>query len=117
MQVPPQITFRNIEATEDLEAVVREKIAKLEEFFDRITSCHVIVESPHRSHQRGSRYRVRVHVVVPRTELVVDRQPSEHREAEDLRGAVREAFDSMRRQLEDDARELRGDVKSHPAPQ
>lgn len=117
MQVSPQITFRNIEGTDEFEAIVREKVAKLEEFFDRITSCHVVVEAPHRNHQRGNLYRVRVHVVVPRKELVVDRQPSEHREAEDLRVALRDAFDSMRRQLEDYARELRGDVKSHAAHQ
>lgn len=116
MQLPPQVSFRNVEPTEEVERAVREKIDKLEEFFDRITSCRVTVESPHRNHQRGNLYRVRIHLVVPRRELVVDRQPPEHHAAEDLRVAVREAFDSMRRQLEDYARELRGDVKSHSAP-
>ncbi|MCC7423994.1 MAG: HPF/RaiA family ribosome-associated protein [Planctomycetaceae bacterium] len=116
MQVPLQVSFRNVDRSDAIEAAVREKAAKLEEFFDRITSCHVIIEAPHQHHQRGNLYRVSIHLAVPRKELVVDRQPPEHHAAEDVRVALREAFDSMRRQLEDYVREVRGDVKPHAEP-
>jgi cold shock CspA family protein/ribosome-associated translation inhibitor RaiA len=116
MQSPLQLRFRNLNPSEEVETLVREKAEKLEEFFDRITSCQVMIEVPHRHHQHGNLYRVRIDVAVSRKELVVDRQPPEHQEAEDLQVALRDAFDSMRRQLEDYVRELRGDVKPHAAP-
>ena len=115
MQVPLQISFRNLERTEDLEALVREKVAKLEEFYDRITSCNVVIEAPHQHHRQGNQYRVHIQLGVPHRELVVDRQPPQRQGAEDLRVALREAFDKMRRQLEDDVRQMRGQTKQHAA--
>lgn len=116
MQVPPQISFRNMERFEDIEAQVREKVAKLEEFCDCITSCHVVIEAPHQHHRQGNQYRVRIQIAVPHKELVVDRQPPLRKAAEDLRVAVREAFANMRRQLEDYIRQLRGHTKQHAEP-
>lgn len=116
MQVPLQISFRNMDRSEDIEAQVREKVAKLEEFYDRITSCHVVIEAPHQHHRQGNQYRVRIQLAVPHKELVVDRQPTQHQAAEDLRVALREAFANMRRQLEDDVRQMRGHTKQHAEP-
>ncbi|MBC7908715.1 MAG: HPF/RaiA family ribosome-associated protein, partial [Rhodospirillaceae bacterium] len=41
MQIPLQITFHGIDHSDAAEERVREKVAKLEQFFDRITSCRV----------------------------------------------------------------------------
>ena len=50
MQIPLQITVRDMEHSEALEARIRSKAQKLEEFFAHIVSCHVVVEMPHRHH-------------------------------------------------------------------
>ncbi len=113
MQVPTQITFRNIPHSEKVEAQVREHVAKLEKFCDRITSCHVVIEETHRHHEQGNLYHLRIHVAVPGDELVVDREPAEDRAREDLLVTIRDAFKAMRRQIEDYVRNLRGDTKSH----
>jgi len=113
MQVPVEISFRNMDRSEFVEADVREKVAKLEEFCDRITSCRVVLEAPHRHHHQGNVYLVRIQLSVPHRELVVDRGPAENHAHEDVYVAVRDAFKAMRRQLEDYVRELRGDTKEH----
>ncbi len=112
MQIPLQITIRNIAHSEALEAHIREKAEKLDEFFDHIMSCRVVVEMPHKHHHQGQQYNVRIDIGVARGEIVVN-----HDHGEDVYIALRDAFDSAKRQLEDYARKLRGDVKTHqPRP-
>ena len=56
---------------------------------------------------------VRLDLNVPGKEIVVGRDPEAHRKHEDAHVAVRDAFDAVRRLLEDYARERRGDVELH----
>jgi cold shock CspA family protein/ribosome-associated translation inhibitor RaiA len=113
MQVPLEITFRQMEHSDAIENDVLLHAEKLEEFSDRITSCRVVVEAPHHHHRKGNLYHVRVLVSVPRRELIVDREPDLHHAHEDAHVTIRDAFDAMRRQLEDYVREIRGQVKAH----
>jgi len=53
---------------------------------------------------------------VPGGELVANREPDEHHAYSDVYVAIRDAFDAMRRQLEDYARRQRGQVKEHVPP-
>ena len=93
---------------------IRKKAAKLERFHDRIVGCTVVVEAPHRHHHKGKLYNVRVDISVPGKDVVVDHaKPIDH---EDVSVAIRDAFDAAARRLEDQARKMRGDVKSHSAP-
>src|SRR5262245_61856047 len=110
MQVPLQVSFRNMPPSPAVEADIREKAAKLEEFYDRITSVRVVVETPHRQHRQGKLFHVRIDLRVP------GREPAEQRAHEDVHVAVRDAFDAARRQLEDYVRETRGNVKTHDTP-
>jgi ribosomal subunit interface protein len=113
LQVPLQITIRDVPRSEALEAHIRQKAAKLEEFYARITSCRVTVEELRKHHHQGRQFRVRIDVRVPgHRELVVDRDHDE-----DVYVALRDAFDAMARQLEDVTREQRGDTKVHELPQ
>ena len=116
MQVPLQITFRNIEPVPAVEDLIRERANALEEYFGRIIGCHVVVEASTRRQHKGKLYHLRVDLTVPGREIVVKRDPSEHHALEDILVAVRDAFDAARRQLEDHARATRGDIKTHEAP-
>jgi len=116
MEVPAQITFREVPHSEKVEQQVRKLVAKLEEFYDRITSCHVVIEEPHRHHESGNLYHVRIHLAVPGSELVVDHEPAEDQAREDVLVTIRDAFKAMRRQVEDYVRKLRGDTKSRQVP-
>jgi ribosomal subunit interface protein len=111
MQVPLQITTRNIDHSEALDAHIREKVAKLEQFHGGITSCRVTVEELNRHQHQGRQFSVHVDVRVPGREIAVSRDHDE-----DVYVALRDAFDAAKRQLEEVVRERRGDVKVHAEP-
>jgi ribosomal subunit interface protein len=112
MQVPLQISFRNMDPSPAVEAIVREKAAKLDRFFERIVSCDVTIEAPHRHHHKGKRYKVRIDVGMPGNDVHVNQEGPKNQAHDDVYVAIRDAFDAAVRQLEDHARKLRGDVKS-----
>jgi ribosomal subunit interface protein len=116
MQVPTTISFRDVQPSAAIEADIREKADKLEEFFDRITSLRVVVEQPHRRHRHGGLFHVRIDLRVPGREIVVNREPGAHQAYEDLYVAIRDAFDDAKRQLQDYATEVRRRAKTHAAP-
>jgi cold shock CspA family protein len=113
MKLPLQITFRDFPLSDALEADIREKAARLDQFYDRITSCRVVVEAPHGHHHQGNLFHIRIDLTVPGGELVIKRGPKDHQAHEDAYVAVRDAFKSARRKLQDFAREQRGKVKTH----
>jgi hypothetical protein len=53
MQVPTQITFRHMERSDSAEQQIRRWVAELEQFYPRITACHVVLEADHRHHHQG----------------------------------------------------------------
>lgn len=117
MQLPLQISFRGVSRSLAIESNIRAHVARLERHCDRITSCRVIVESPHRRHHQGNVYHVGIHLTVPGDELVVSHEPAEDHAHEDAYVTLRDAFDAARRRLEDHARRQRGAVKMHePRP-
>jgi ribosomal subunit interface protein len=106
MKLPLQITIRDFPQSEALEARIREKAAKLEEFHPRITSCRVTVEEIRKHHQQGRHFQVSLDVRVPGKEIVVN-----HAHDEDVYVALRDAFDAANRQLEETAHVQQGNVK------
>jgi ribosomal subunit interface protein len=108
MQIPLQITIRDIDHSEALETHIRDKVKKLDEFFNHIMSCRVVVEVPHKHHHQGKQFNVRIDIGVPGGEIVVNRD-----HAEDVYVALRDAFDAAKRKIEDHARKIRGDTKTH----
>ena len=108
-----QLTFRNMPPSEAIEAHIREKAAKLDLFFDRIMTCRIVVEARHRRHHKGKLYHVRIDMIVPGGELVVNREPTKHAAHADLYVAIRDALEGAGRKLQDYARRRRHQVKAH----
>jgi ribosomal subunit interface protein len=94
MQIPLQITLRNIAKSEAVEAAIRRKAEKLERFHRRIVSCRVAVEIPARHKHQGKEFVVCIDIKVPGGEIVVN-----HDHNVDLYVALQEAFQAARRQL------------------
>lgn len=113
MQQALQIVWREMEPSPALEAYIRERVDKLERLNDRVVSCHVVVEQLHRHKHRGNLFSVHVELGVPGKTLVAGHEHRKDHAHEDAYVAARDAFDAVRRQLEDFARRERGDVKSH----
>jgi ribosome-associated translation inhibitor RaiA len=138
MVCPLRITFRNMAPSAAIENQLRERVAKLESFCERITSCRVIVEAPHRHHQKGKAFQVRIDLSVPGDEIVINRSPgrlragkltgaeaeiklkenhrlSKHGAHEDFYVAIRDAFNAAGRKLQDRVRRQGGAVKARRA--
>jgi ribosomal subunit interface protein len=96
MQVPLQITYRGMKHSQALDARIREKAAKLETFYPRITSCRVALEERYRKQQQGNEFRIRLEIRVPQSEIAINK---DHHE--DVYVALRDAFDAAKRKLED----------------
>ena len=112
MQIPLEISTRDVTLTPPIEAELRKRAQKLERFYGRITSCRIAVERPTGNHhQEGGPFRVRVDITVPGSELVADKQ------AEEIFAAIREAFDAAERQVEDFADRRRDHFKSTGTPE
>jgi cold shock CspA family protein/ribosome-associated translation inhibitor RaiA len=135
MQVPLQITFRNMESSPMVEAWIRAEAKRLEAFHSQIMACRVAVEIPHRHHRKGTMYHIRIDLTLPGGELVIKRQPNIRDRVrqtgaaqvkkslevgtphKNLRLAIDDAFKVAGRQLQDYARRQNGRVKTHePAP-
>lgn len=116
MDVPLELSFRNMDASDAVERRVRERVAKLETYFGRINSCRVVVEAPHRRHHKGKLYHLRIDIGVPGREIVVNRGSHDRHAREDVYVAIRDAFDAAERQLEDHSRKASGRVKAHEVP-
>ncbi len=116
MQLPLQISFHHIPASAAVEDKIRERVAKLDKLYERIMSCRVVVDSPHRHQHKGKLYQVRIDLTVPNGELVVNRCASQHQAHEDIYVAIRDAFDRAERQLQAYARHRRNEVKTHEIP-
>lgn len=113
MRIPLQITFHNIPPSEAVEAKIRSLVDKLEHFYNRITSCRVIVDAPHRHQRNGKLYQIRIDMTVPTGEIVVKRNPPERQSHEDIYVAIRDAFDAAKRRLQDHISMLRQETKTH----
>lgn len=107
MQTPLKLTYRNVESSPEIDALVEERALWLEGYFPRIIGCRVTVDRPHRRHSHGNAYQVRVDVSVPGDELIASRTADEDSGHDSLARAVRDTFHAMRRELEDWARRVR----------
>jgi hypothetical protein len=126
MAVHAQVAYRDVDPSPELERLIQAEAAKLERFFHGIVSCRVLVEHTHRRHRHGSPFNVRIELSLPGTELVVNHsddvrpvppasddapervhKSAEHEGFKDPRLAVRAAFATLTRRLQEYVKQLR----------
>lgn len=107
MKIPPEITYRGIDKTDALDTLVNEKIAKLEQVCDHISSCHVAIEKENDRPKHGSPYRVRLDITVPPGhELFFESTDlGDQKQFPKLEAIIRDAFSKAWRQLRDLSRQ------------
>jgi ribosomal subunit interface protein len=111
MQSPLQLTFRSMAHSDALAAHLQRRADKLEHFFDRIVSCHVVVERESHRHRHGDGCRVTINIGLPGHELFASGAPS--RDTLDMHATADRAFDEAERQLEDWAKRRRSPSPRH----
>jgi ribosomal subunit interface protein len=96
MEVPLQITLRDMTRSDALASRIRFDADRLERLHPEITSCRVVVEEAARHRQQGREFAVHVEVRVPGRDPLV----STMQRKDDVYVALRDAFDSVRRQFD-----------------
>ena len=100
MELPIKITYRGVEKSDTIDAIVLDHAARLEKFCDHINRCDVAIEQTNHTHQKGNPHRCRIDVTVrPRHELVADEQQKDNGSHEPLKKVIHDAFKTMERQL------------------
>jgi len=94
-----QITFRDSTPSDALREAIEKRVDKVRERYGQITSCDVVISEPHKHKNQGNLFHCRIEIHLPGLQAVVDRSPDDHAH-EDAHVAVRDAFDSLERQLE-----------------
>lgn len=111
MLTPLEISFHGLERSDAVEARVREKFKRIERHFDRITHARVVIEAPKRRVSRAKIFMVRIEIGVPGGKpIVATYEPNEDSGHTDVMLAIRDAFATAKRQMNELAARL-----DHPA--
>ena len=114
MQVPVQISFQDIDASDVVRKHVQDRLADLERRFGRVTAAHITLKGPGGHHRKGGNYLVRIHLALPEGRQVdVDHTPDADERHSELLFAIDDAFNRARRQLQDKVRRMQHVVKTH----
>lgn len=114
MRIPPTISYRDVPKTDALESLIAQKIEKLEQYYDQISSCRVAIEKTHDHPGSGSPYRVRLDITVPENrEVIVDKSPDDGVQYPPLETVIRDAFDAANRQLRELNEQQHNHMKTH----
>ena len=112
MQVPIELSFRDVDHDDIIEQKIRDHAEALERIHPRITSCRITVEKPQEHMQSGRPWRVRLDITVPHgNEIVVRKEPGKGNLHEPLSAVINSAFDAAERQLLELKERQRWDVK------
>jgi ribosome-associated translation inhibitor RaiA len=93
--------------------LIEEQVEHLEQFFGRLTACHIVFKIPDGNHRSSGLYEVAVHIKMPGgTTVDIDRTPGLDERFADPQFAVTDAFRRARRRLQDRAKVMRREVKA-----
>jgi cold shock CspA family protein/ribosome-associated translation inhibitor RaiA len=114
MQTPVEIDFQGMPARPEIRSAIAKHVADLEQHFGRVTAGRVVLKAPGSHHRTGGLYEVNIRLALPDgREVNVDRTAKADERHSDLNFAVNDAFKRARRQLQDQVRQLQGQVKTH----
>ncbi|MFQ5902241.1 MAG: response regulator [Candidatus Binatia bacterium] len=99
IRFPLNIVFRHVLKSEQVEAFVRRKAAKLNPLSHEIADCRVVIDMPHHHHKHGNLYHVRITLSVSGQELVIGHCPGEDTGHNNLSVAISDAFDAACHQV------------------
>ena len=102
MQIPLQVTFEGCDPSEATCAAIEREVERLEKHNRHIIGCRVVVIAPSQKHRHGTGFQVHISLTIPPHEnVIVNHARSDDSRYEHVEAAVREAFASARRQIDD----------------
>jgi putative sigma-54 modulation protein len=95
------LTFRHLDHSGALEARARELGHRLQRYGERITQCHMTLESSRSAENCSTPYLVKIDLAVPGAQIHADSLQIDGAAHEDIYLALREAFNNAKRQLQE----------------
>jgi cold shock CspA family protein len=104
-------------SSEFIEALVRERVERLQRFHPNITGARTVVEVPHRSAEGGKMpIGISVEIDVPGHKTIVAKGEQDRREMKgDQSAIINRVFEAVERQLEQTTAIMNREVKNHAA--
>lgn len=115
MSFPINITYDDLPPSAALSARIEQLVLRLTRYAPRITSCQVTVRRSEHRHRKGNRFMVTFSVNTPGGAFRASRTSDTDQGHEGAYFAAHDAFDAIRRQLEDFIRERREPVQPKTA--
>lgn len=103
MQVTPQITFRDVKHSPEVEDYIHDKINKMGKYSQHVVSCRVVISNENHHQHSENHYQTHVKITVPKKELVATRNGSDN-----LYKSIDDAFEHIIRQLNEYGKMLNG---------
>lgn len=100
MSFPIRTTFRHMDTSAAVEALVHELAERLTRFGDHIVDLHVTIDGPPAHQNKGAPFQVRIDLFGPVGHLTAFKGNGDRPEHQDVYVALRDAFDAIKRQLE-----------------
>jgi cold shock CspA family protein/ribosome-associated translation inhibitor RaiA len=118
MQIPLEVSFRDVEHTDQLDQLIEQQASRLDKFHNHIMGCRIAVEQPQEHISHGRPWRVRLDITVPHAnEVVVIKDPGKGEMHEPLEAVIRDAFDTAERNLKGLKEQQRYNVKENTMDQ
>jgi len=105
MTMANQVTYRDLDPSNALNAIINKRLQKLERYSSQILRSRVVLDSPHNHKHKGKLYRATVEVDIKGSPITIS-----HNDAS-IHVAVRDAFNVAERKLKacsDQAKPKRG---------
>jgi cold shock CspA family protein len=119
METPVELEFPGLPLPHKnaVRALVLKQVAALEKRYGRITACRVAVKAPSDRQRKRGVYEISIRLTLPQgREVDIAQSRSPAAAHADVSVAINDAFRRARRRLQDNARRMRGTVKTHDGP-
>ena len=101
MTMVSNVTYRDLDTSEALNAIIGKRLQKLERYCNDIQHSRVVLDSPHNHKHKGKEFRATVEIDIKGSPITISQNdPSIHI-------AVRDAFDVAERKLKSHSEQLK----------
>lgn len=104
--MPVSVVFRDMDPSPSVQSATLKLAAKLGRKFGRVLNCRVTVEAPHHAHRKAKLFRVGIDLKLPGHEISA--KFGDGPGYGDVNTALREAFATATRQMQDHVRRVKG---------
>lgn len=94
-----EISFRDIEHSDGIEQLIREKAGKITDKYDSITGIRAVVAMPHNHSNKGKIAHVSLEFGLPGETVAITHDNHDKAAHEDMYIAVKDAFDIAQRKI------------------